>query len=576
MRAGTRLSLLSFFILISASFGGPTDQPKFGGQLITATFTDVKSLNPFISGDSETQIYSRFINAGLTSLNAQTQQPEPSLAESWEKSSDELVWKFHLRKGLKWSDGEPFNSSDVLFTMQIVNDDSISSSARDALTIQGKKIEWRAIDNYEVEAKLPFKLVTFLRHLGPGSCPIIARHRWEQIYREGKFSQTMQASMDPNQFVGLGAFRLESYTPSQKLVLSRNPYYWKFDRMGKRLPYLDRLVYLILANQDQVELKIENGEIDTYPNVRASDVERLKEKSKGLKMRVINVGPTYEMEGLFFNLNADSDPNTKKRYVDPVKLKWFSDTNFRRAISFAIDRRRLIENAFYGYGIPAYGPESPSNQTWFNPNISKYSYDLQKASDLLLKSGFRQEKNASGRIELFDSTNNRVRFSLFTNTRNSIRNAQSVIIVSDLAKLGIDVSYTALDFANLMQRVNRTYDFEAVLLGFTHDDTDPGSNKNTFLSNGSLHFWWPRQLQPFSFWEKRIDELMNLTMSFSALNERKKYYDEVQKILSEQQPMIFTVHPYAFVCAKEQIRNLQPVVARHRTLWNVDQLYWKD
>ena len=570
-----KIILLFFTIaLLGASFQLDTSG-KTGGTLVTATFTDIKAFNPFLATDSETQTYNRLMQAGLIRLHPVTHKPEPSLAESWKISQDNLVWTFSLRKGLNWSDSRTFDANDVLFTMKVVNDPKIPSLASDALTLNGKKIDWSLIDQHTVQAKLPSRFATFLRHLDAGTCPIIARHKWEKDYEQGRFTEIMRASMDPSQFQGLGPFRLKQYVPGQKLVLSRNPHYWKIDSNRVRLPYLDELVFLILGNQDQVQLKIENGEIDTYQNVRPGDVDRLREKANALQLKVINVGPVFDMEGLFLNQNAAVNPETKRPYVDAIKLSWFQNVNFRRALSHAIDRNALIRNSLFGHGIPAYGPESPGNKLWYNPDISKFQFDLTKARQLLLNNGFYQRSQEGGKLALFDSKGNRVQFSLFTNSGNSVRNTQCILIASDFAKLGIEVAYSALDFQTLINRVDRTYEYDAVLLGIGEDDVDPGSRLNTMLSKGSLHFWWPRQEKPSTPWEKRIDELMALTMSVPDFQERKTYYYEVQKILAEQQAMIYTVHPYAFVCAKTKIGNLKPIVPRHRTLWNAEELYWQ-
>lgn len=571
-----RLRIILLFLaiaLLGASFQLDTNG-KRGGVLVTATFTDIKAFNPFLATDNQTQTYNRLMQAGLIRLHPVTHEPEPALAESWKISPDQLRWTFSLRKGLKWSDGRAFDANDVLFTMQVVNDPKIHSLASDNLTLNGKKIDWTLIDLHTVQARLPSRFPTFLRHLDPGTCPIIARNRWQQDYEQGRFTEIMRANMDPNQFQGLGPFRLKHYAPGEKLVLSRNPHYWKIDNNRLPLPYLDELVFLILGNQDQIQLKIENGEIDTYQNVRPGDADRLKEKANALQLRVINVGPMFDMEGLFLNQNASINPETKKPYVDPIKLSWFQNTNFRRALSHAIDRSALIRNSLFGHGIPAYGPESPGNKLWYNPEISKFQFDLAKSRQLLLNSGFYQ-KQEGGKLVLFDSKGNRVQFSLFTNAGNSIRNTQCILIASDFAKLGIQIAYSALDFQTLINRVDRTFEYDAVLLSVGEDDVDPGSRLNTMLSKGSLHFWWPRQVKPFTPWEKRIDDLMALTMSVSDFKERKKYYNDVQKILAEQQAMIYTVHPYAFVCAKTKIGNLKPIVPRHRTLWNAEELYWQ-
>ena len=109
----------------------------------------------------------------------------------------------------------------------------------------------------------------------------------------------------------------------------------------------------------------------------------------------------------------------------------------------------------------------------------------------------------------------------------------------------------------------------------SHDDIDPASGMNIWPTHGSAHFWWPRQKTPATPWEKRIDELMRLQVGTLDYEERKKHYDEVQQILADQVPMIFTVNELVWVFAKEKIGNLKPSVSRHRTLWNADELYWK-
>jgi len=555
--------LVALFLSSGVSFTGASAGRK-GGTIVTATFTDVRTFNAFSSTDTETKTYSRLIHAGLTQLNGLTQQPEPSLAESWETSEDELTWTFHLRKALKWSDGEPFVPDDVLFTMNIVNDPNVPSSAHDSLTSKGK-IEWSIVGENAIQARMHSKFVTFLRHLEPGTCPILPKHKWEKSYREGHFADTMRADMNPEDSVGLGPFRLGAYIPGQKVTFVRNPFYWKTARRGTALPYLNGITFLILGNQDQIELRIESGEIDTYQNIRPSDVQTLREKENALQLEVKNAGASMDMEGVFFNQN-DSE--------NPIKRAWFADKNFRLAVAHAIDRDTLVKNCFYGQGFPAFGPESPGNKLWFNPKVPRFGFDLKSAHQLLLKSGF-QFKTEAGKPRLFDAKGNAVRFSLYTNSGSSVHNAECILIVSDLAKLGIEVDYSVIDFATLVNRINVTFDYDAVLLGMSHDDPDPAERLNAFLSSGSLHFWRPRQLQPYTPWEKRIDQLMNATMSTSDAEERKKYYDEVQVILAEQQPMIFTVHPYVFVCAKKKIGNMKPGISRHRTLWNAEELYWE-
>lgn len=545
-----------------------------GGRIVSVTLADPKSFNGLLGNEQDSQTYNQLMNPGLTRLNLATQQPEPALAESWETSDDHLTWTFHLRKGLQWSDGQPFNADDVIFTMKIVNDPKIPSSAQDALTIRDKFIEWKKIDDYTLQAKLPYIFAPFLRQLDGASVPIDAKHKWEPAYLAGKFPEAMAVSMDPKDYVALGPFKLKDYQAGQKVTFVRNPYYWKKDKDGKRLPYVDEIVFLILPTQDQIELKIETGEIDTHYTIRPEDVDHLKQKASSIGLMVKDVGPAYDTEGFFFNENGDTNPKTGKPYLDPVKRSWFTDIHFRQAVSFGINREALVQNALYGRGVPSYGPESVSNQFWYNDNTAKYPYDLNKALDLLKQSGFTL-KDEGGKKQLYDKKGNAVRFSLNTNSGNTIRTTMCTLIASDLAKLGMQVEFAPLEFNTLVTKIVNSYDYDAIMLGLTHDDLDPSGGLNIFLSKGNLHFWWPQQKFPHTDWEKRIDELMNLQLNTDDQAQRKKYYDEVQQIMGEQQPMIYTATQRVFVCAKSDILNLKPNVSRHRTLWNAEELYWK-
>jgi len=546
-----------------------------GGRIITGMLNDPETFHPLIFSTVDSQTFNQLMHPGLTRLNLSTQQPEPCLAKFWESSEDHLNWTFHLRKGLTWSDGQPFDAGDVLFTMKVVNDPKIVSSAHDALTLNSRPVLWKQIDPWTVTATLPSSFASFVRQLDGGTTPILAKHKWETSYQTGTLEQQWQVSMKPADFVGLGPFLLKSYTQGQTVRLARNPRYWKRDQNGRRLPYLEEIVFQICSDLNQLQLKIENGEIDTYYSIRGEDVDRLQQKSSSSGMNVIAAGPSQDFEGVILNQNSDKNPKTGNPYIDPVKTSWFSDVNFRKAISYGINREGLVQNAYFGKAIPAYGPESVSNKLWYNDQITKYPYDPTKALALLQASGFQQKSNPAGAVRLFDSKARQVRFSLHTNAGNTTRSTECLLITGDLLKLGILVDFSPLDFNTLVTKLTETFDYDAALLSLTHDDTDPAGGMNVMLSSGTTHLWAPQQKFPHTQWEKRIDELMNLQFKTYSFEERKGYYNEVQNILSDRQPMIYTVTPVIFVCAKSQIGNLRPMVSRHRTLWNAEELYWK-
>jgi peptide/nickel transport system substrate-binding protein len=543
---------------------------KSGGEIITATTSEPDTFNPIVAVESDAQAFNQLMGAGLTRLNLKTQQPEPSLAKSWETSPDQLVWTFHLRQNVNWSDGIPFTADDVLFTMQIVNDPKIASGAQDVLTIGDQKIQWQRKDDHTVIATLPSAYAPFLRFIDAGTVPILPKHKWQQPYEQGKFQQVMQLDMNPADYVCLGAFRLKEYKQGERITLQRNPHFWKKDSQGNRLPYLEEITFLVFPGQDQLLLRMQNGEIDTYQSIRPQDVESLQQRTALTNLEVIRLGPSYENEQFFFNQNPGKDAKTGKFFVDPVKRSWFADVNFRKAVSYAVDRNAIVKNALYGRASVAFGPESPSNHLWYCDQITKYGYDPQRSLDLLNKSGFVMKEG-----RMYDKTGHPVRFSLHTNAGNTTRNAQCVLIVKDLAKIGIVVDYSPLDFGTLVDKVTNTFDYDAALLSLTHDDVDPATMMHIWMSNGIMHFWRPNQTSPATEWEKRIDELMKMQMSTFDHGKRQTYFNEVQQIIAEQQPMIFTANQYLHACAKSTIGNMKPVVGRHRTLWNAEELYWK-
>ena len=575
--------LFIFVLIVFEALGAETDlrRPEFkkldvhgvfGGRVVTAFLNDPKSFHPILTDDLESQIRNQMLHPGLVRINQLNQTPEPELARSWKVGENNLEWTFYLRRGLTWSDGMPFTAEDVLFTTQVVNGPEFPNAARDALTIDGKVTTWQIVDRYTIKARLPGVLSSFLRKMDGRTMPILARHKWEESFKSGKLIQALSVVVSPDDYATLGPFTLKEYKAGEYLRLKRNSRYWKIDAEDRTLPYLNEIVFLIIPDLNLLQLKIENGELDTFYSIRPQDVASMKDRGNS-GVRLFNLGPSYGYEGLFLNQNSGFNPVTRKPYVDPKKLVWFRDAGFRKAISFAIDRESMVRIALYGMGLPSYGPESESNTYWYNKNIIKYPYDLVKARSLLKESGFVLRDSADGNSILYDAEGNQVRFTLYTNAGNTIRNQQCLIIAGDLAKLGIKVDYSVLEFRALIDKIINTYDYDAILLGKSHE-VEPSDGIATWLSSSSSHFWWPKQQSPATDWERRIDELVRMHTSTFDLNSRKKYYDEIQYILSDQAPMIFTINELIWAFAKNKLGNLKPVIPQHRTLWNAEELYW--
>jgi len=548
-------------------FKGPVG--RYGGSFVITTISDPKTFNPIVAREtSSTDIIGRIFDS-LVGRNNETQETVPSLAKSWDTSEDGLVWTFHLREGVVWSDGHPFTADDVVFTFNdVIYNPDIPTDIADILKVDGRPFKVEKVDDYTVRVTLPDVYAPFLTFFG--GVPIIPKHILKPYVENGEFESAYGINWPPEKIVATGPFLIEKFVSGEKTVLKRNPYYWRIDRDGKRLPYLNRLIFVVVRNLEAQLLKFQAGECDAIV-ARARDYPILKDGEAKGNYTLYDLGPSMGQNFLWFNMNRGRDRNGRP-YVDPVKLKWFTNVNFRKAVAYAIDREGIIRTVFNGLAVPQWGPETSANRLWYNPNLVRYDYDLDRAREILRGEGFA-DRNGDGFLE--DKDGNTVEFIMITNSGNETREAIGNIIKDDLAKIGIKVHLAIIDFNTLVTKIDETYDYEACLLGLTSGDPDPVSGMSVWLSSGRMHQWFPRQKSPATEWEARIDSLMNLQLKTLDYKERKRLYDEVQRIISDKVPYIYLVTPRVFVAVSNRFANAKPTVLRHRVLWNIDEVYLK-
>ena len=153
-----------------------------------------------------------------------------------------------------------------------------------------------------------------------------------------------------------------------------------------------------------------------------------------------------------------------------------------------------------------------------------------------------------------------------------LRDLVDPVFQDDLSQLGMQVHVVPLDFRAMVGRVFQSFDYEAAIMGLGGGDADPNPEMNVWMSSGSTHLWHLNEAQPATEWEKEIDQLMTEQMVTLDYHKRKKLYDRVQQIASEQMPFIFLATPNILTGAKADVGNFQPAVLDHYTLWNADQL----
>lgn len=538
------------------------DAGQYGGRLVVGLRAEPKTLNPVTAEDAVSREVIGGLMADLVHINRSTQQSEPALAKSWKLSADGLTYTLKLRRGIRFSDGQPFDADDVIFSWAVYTDQKIDSPQRDLLILDGRPIQVTKLAPYTVRFTLTRPYAAAERLFD--SLAILPRHIMEKPYHDGQFLQQWSLNTPASQIVGLGPFRLKQYLPGQRVVMERNPYYWKADASKRRLPYLDELVFVFAGNEDARLMQFQAGETDVINRLSAQNYSLLAQQSGGLQLD--DLGPSTEYNFLLFNLNE-----LNSSHVPEIERKqaWFRDLRFRQAVSAAIDRESIVRLAYGGRGTPLWGNVSPGNKLWVNASLPHPQRSLNSARQLLRSAGFSW--NAAG--NLLDPEGQPVEFSIIVASSNSQRMEMATIIQDDLSKLGMQVNVVPLEFRALLQRVFQNYNYEATILGLGGGDADPNAEMNVWVSNGSTHLWHQGEAHAATAWEAHLDRLMNRQMLTLNYKQRKRLYDQVQQIIADNLPMVFLATPDVLVAARPAVGNFHPAVLEPTTLWNVDQLY---
>src|SRR5579863_288463 len=537
---------------------------RYGGTLVVAQRSEPKTLNPVTATDAPSREVIGRLTADLIHINRQTQNTEPALAKSWSVSKDGQVFTVKLRHGLRFSDGQVFDADDVVFSFHVYLDEKVHSPQRDLLVVGGKPIDVQKIDQYTVRFTLAQPYAAAERIFD--SLAMMPRHLLEKPYKEGQFPQVWTLTTPPAEMAGLGPFRMKQYVPGQKIVLERNPYYWKADQSKNRLPYLDEMVFLFVGNEDAQVIRFQAGETDIISRLSAENYSLLSKDAASHGTQFFDLGPSLEYDFLVFNLNDI------KKDTDNIAAKqlWFQDAKFRQAVSAAVDRDSIVRLVYSGHGAALWGNVSPSNKLWVDQALPHPPRSLDHARELLKSAGFSWNSDGA----LLDRQGKPVEFSIITSTSNAQRTKMATLIQDDLSKLGMNVHVVPLEFRAVLDRVFQTFDYEASIMALGGGDADPNPEMNVWLSNGGTHLWHLNEPKPATEWEAQIDELMQKQMVQLKYKERKHLYDQVQEAVAANVPFVFLATPDILVGAKRSLGNFKPAILDPNTLWNVEQLYY--
>ncbi len=431
---------------------------------------------------------------------------EPQLARSWRILKDGKEWIFYLRKDLRWGDGTPLTTNNLFF----LNNNS--------------KIKLEKIDDFTVKIIFPNSFYPIYNPLPP----IIPKSLFEK-------------ESEKKVIFGTGPFILEKYSPNNEIVFKRNPYYWRKDLKGNKLPYLDELViklgFSIEENLDIVELT-------------SKDFSKIKNLVE--RYRIYNIGPNLESDVLLINQNPNSN-------IPKYKLRWFQNVKFRKAIACAINKDLINKEVYLGYAHKILSPINPLSP-YYTPNTFNYYYDLEKSKKLLEEIGFK-DRDKDGTLE--DIWGNALDINLFVNNNEeSYRIAE--ILKEDLKKIGIKLNIIHKD--SIFLKLFQDFNWEFIL--FKHKwNFNPIDDSIIYLSKGAQHFWFPFQRKPFYSWEEEIDYLFNRLYEAKSIIEKKLIFYNIQRIWSKNLPLIIILNPPLIYLVKNNIENFKPSLY-YGPLWN--------
>ena len=551
---------------------GPTEERMItdnapghaGGRLAVALRSEPKTLNPALAEDEPSRDVIRCLTADMIHINRSSLKTEPALAKSWRVSRDGKQYTLQLRRGLRFSDGQPFNADDVIFSFQVYLDEKVDSSQRDLLVIGGKPITVAKLDDYTVRFELAQPYAAAERLFD--GVAILPRHLLETTYRDGAFSKAWSLSMPPSQFAGLGPFRLKDYVPGQRVVLERNPYYWKADHAGNPLPYLDEVVFSFVPSEDAQVIRFQSGEADVLSRFSADNFAVLQKQQLTKGYHLYDLGAGLEYNFLFFNLN---DLGSKNLPDIAKKQAWFQDLRFRQAVSSAIDREGIVRLVYSGRATPLWNQGTPGDKLWADAAIPHPPRSLDHARQLLQSAGFSWNKDGS----LLDPQGTPVEFSILTSSSNAQRMKMATIMQDDLSQLGMKIQVVSLEFRATVDRLRNTFNYEAAVMGLVSGDADPTADMNVWLSSGETHLWHVGEPKPATPWEAEIDRLMRQQLTTLDYAKRKQLYDRVQEIVSENLPVICLASPNILVGTSNRVANFRPAILVPYALWNIEELY---
>ena len=545
---------------------------EHGGRFVLGQSSSPKTFNAVMANETSSTDVNNLLYASLNDWDYRTHEDYGQLARGWDVSADGLTYTFHLRHGLRFSDGHPLTSEDVKFSYDVAMDPTLHPAVQDLM----QNFQFAAPDSYTFVVKVPTRNRLALGAIG--SVRVLPKHVLEPAFKAGSFASAYSVATPPESLVTSGAWRLKEFKAGERTVVERNPYWFRVDAKGQRLPYLDEVVFLIVPDQAAAALKFQAGEIDAVDNVRNEDYRTYETGQKRGNYTVYDLGPSLNTNLLWFNLNKVKEAGHGKKvgepWVEPYRYAWFNNASFRRAVSLAIDRDAIIRGTLFGDGVKNWSNATPGNKDWYFDDPVHYDHDPAAAAHLLDSLGFK-DRNGDGVRE--DAQGHDLSFTLKTNSDNLMRVSMANFVRDDLAKVGIKVVNANVDFNTLITNYRQDFQYDAMLLGQQSGvpPDPPAMGQNFWRPSGMTHYWNIKQDHPATPAEAHIlDQLEKNLMSMDR-DGQMATWKEMQNTLNREAFVIYLPIQIVKVPVRNTFGNVMPNIIPHRLLWNIEWVYAK-
>lgn len=480
---------------------------------VSSGIGDARVLIPMFADDTTSSSICNLVFNGLTKVDKDL-NVVPDLAESWEVSPDGLEITFRLKKGVLWHDGEPCTASDVIFTYEKIMD-----PATGCPYISGYQDieEIKQIDDHTIRFTYARPYAPALLKLGMGIIP-------EHIFASSRDLRKSKYARHP---IGTGPYIFSRWESGQYMILEANPQYFKHE------PGIKRYVYRIIPDQAVQFLELVSGGTDSmdlnpYQYLYRSNAPEFTERIN--KYKYLAHAYTY----IGYNMN------------DPI----LKDRNVRQALSYAINRKEIIDAVLLGLGEECTGPFLKGTD-YYNEDVEGYAYHPAKAALLLRKAGWADIDDDG----ILEKNGMELRIRIATNQGNQVREDVATIVQSQWARLGVRADIQVVAWSAFLDQFVNKKNFQTVLLGWT-TPVDPDIYAvwhSASSGEGGLNF--------ILYSDKRVDDLIEKGRREFDHSKRAQIYKKAHEFILEEAPYTFLFFPYATPAIHKRFKGIKEAPA---------------